>query len=83
MATRGRRPMTGGMAVICSLLDAAALQLDLGAAGGRHALIRGPLAIGIRALSRVLRFWNTCWVGRFLGLGWVIGTFRRGMHPPK
>ncbi len=40
MTTRARRPMTGGMAVVCALLDAAALRLDLGAAAGRQALIR-------------------------------------------
>lgn len=76
-ATR-KRPLTGGMAVVCALLDAAALRLDLSAAEGRRALIRGPLAMGFRGLSRVLRFWNTCWVGRYLGLAWVIQTYRRG-----
>jgi hypothetical protein len=75
--------MTGGMAALCALLDAAAFRLDLGAAAGRQSLIRGPLAIGIRMTSRVLRFWNTCWVGRYLGLAWVIRTFRRGMQPPR
>lgn len=82
MAQRGKRPMTGGMAVVCALLDAAALRLDLGAAAGRQSLIRGPLAISARVLSRILRFWNTCWVGRYLGLAWVISTYRRGKQPP-
>ncbi len=83
MAMRGRRPMTGGMAVVCALLDAAAFRLDLGAAAGRQSLVRGPIAIGVRGASSMLRFWNTCWVGRYLGLAWVIVTFRRGMHPPS
>jgi hypothetical protein len=83
MASSGRRPMTGGMAAICALLDAAAFRLDLAAAAGRQSLIRGPLAIGIRAMSGMLRFWNTCWVGRYLGLAWVISTYRRGKVPPK
>ncbi len=75
--------MTGGMAVFCALLDAAAFRLNLGAAAGRQSLIRGPLAIVIRATSSVLRFWNTCWVGRYLGLAWVISTYRRGKLPPQ
>jgi hypothetical protein len=75
--------MTGGMAVVCALLDAAAFRLDLEAAAGRQALIRGPIAIGIRATSSILRFWNTCWVGRYLGLAWVISTYWRGKQPPK
>ena len=83
MAARRRRPLTGGMAVICSLLDAAALQLDLGAAAGRQSLIRGPLAMSARSASTILRFWNTCWVGRYLGLAWVVRTLRQGMQPPK
>jgi hypothetical protein len=75
--------MTGGMAAICALLDAAAFRLDLGAAAGRQSLIRGPLAMSARTASTILRFWNTCWIGRYLGLAWVIRTFRRGMQPPR
>ena len=81
MSTRKRRPMTRGMAVFCALLDAAALRLDFAAAAGRHTLIRGPLAIGLRSLSRVLRFWNCCWVGRYLGMGWAIRIYRQGKLP--
>jgi hypothetical protein len=69
------------MAVFCALLDAAAFRLDFAAAAGQHALIRGPLAIGLRSTSSVLRFWNSCWVGRYLGIGWVIKTFREGRLP--
>lgn len=73
-----RRPLTGGPAVICALLDALALRLDLAAAAGRHPLLRTPLAIGARSLSMFLAFWFTSWVGTFLGLSWVVRTFRAG-----
>jgi hypothetical protein len=74
--------MTGGMKAICAFLDAAAFQLDLAAAAGRQSLIRGPLAMSIRATSRILRFWNTTWVGRYLGIAWVLRTFWQGRKPP-
>lgn len=75
--------MTSGTAVACALLDAAALRLNLGAAAGRYPLIRSTLAILLRSTSTVLHFWNTSWVGRYLGLNWAIGVFRRGMRPPS
>ena len=83
MAGPRRRPVTGGMAAFCALLDAAAFRLDLSAAAGRQSLIRGSMAIGIRATSSILRFWNTCWVGRYLGLAWVIRTYQQGKQPPR
>jgi len=67
--------------VVCALLDAFALRMDLGAAAGRFALVRTPLAIGARGLSWVIRFWSTTWVGAFLGVGWVIRTFQQGKRP--
>lgn len=76
-----RRPVTRGIAVFCALLDAAAFRLDFSAAAGQQSLLRGPLAIGLRSTSSVLRFWNTCWVGRYLGMGWMIRTFRTGKLP--
>lgn len=75
--------MTQGMAAVCALLDAAAFRLDISAAFGRLPLIRLPLATGIRMTSTMLRFWNTSYVGRVLGLAWVIETFRKGMVPPR
>jgi len=75
--------MTQGMAVVCALLDAAAFRLDLGAAAGRQPLIRGPLAVSIRATSTILRVWNTSWIARYFGLAWLWRTFRRGMQPPR
>ncbi len=81
MSARKRRPVTRGMAVFCALLDAAAFRLDFAAATGQQTLLRGPLAIGLRFMSSVLRFWNSCWVGRYLGMGWVIRTFRQGKLP--
>ena len=77
------RRLSKGRAVFCALLDAFALQMDLGAASGRFPLIRTPLAIGARGLSRVVRYWSTTWVGAFLGLGWVIRTFQQGKRPAK
>ncbi|MEZ4505129.1 MAG: hypothetical protein R2848_04490 [Thermomicrobiales bacterium] len=83
MAFRNRRPLTKGTAMTCALLDAAALRLDLGAAAGRQSLVRGPIAMSLRATATILRFWNTSWVGRYLGLAWLWRTFRRGMQPPR
>jgi len=68
--------------MFCALLDALALQMDLGAASGRLPLLRTPLAIGARGLSAVIRVWSTSWVGATLGLAWVIRTFQRGKQPP-
>lgn len=77
-----RRPMGTGAAATCALLDAFALQMDLGAASGSWPLVRAPLAIFARGLSTALRFWSTSWVGTTLGLAWVIRTFQRGKRPP-
>lgn len=80
--TTKRRPMSSGRATACALLDAFALQMDIGAASGRMALLRTPFAIGARALSTVIRYWSTSWVGSVLGLGWIIRTFQQGKQPP-
>ena len=79
----GQRRPRGLPAVICAFLDALALQLNLGAAEGRHPLLRTPFAIMARALSTVIAFWTTSWVGRTLGLAWCIRTFQRGRIPPE
>ena len=73
-----QRALTGGPAVVCALLDALALRLDLAAAAGRHPLLRTPLAIGVRMISTFLAFWFTSWVGTFLGFSWVVKTYRAG-----
>ncbi len=78
-----RKRLSTSRAVFCALLDAFAMQMDLGAASGRFPLIRTPLALGARGLSRVIRYWSTTWVGAFLGLGWVIRTFQQGKRPAK
>ena len=75
--------MGTGSAAACALLDAFALQMDIGAASGRFALLRTPLAIGSRGLSTIIRYWSTSWVGAFLGLSWVVRTFQQGKQPPK
>ncbi|HET9660152.1 MAG TPA: hypothetical protein VFP05_07460 [Thermomicrobiales bacterium] len=77
-----RRPLGTGTAALCALLDAFALQMNLGAASGSFPLLRTPLAVGARGLSTVIRYWSTSWVGATLGLAWVIRTFRRGKQPP-
>ena len=77
------RPLGPGTATACALLDAFALQMDLGAASGRFSLLRTPLAIGARGLSTVIRYWSTTWIGAVLGLGWVIRTFQQGKRPPR
>jgi hypothetical protein len=79
----GKRKPYGLPAMICALLDALALQLNVGAAEGRHPLLRTPFAIMARALSTVIAFWTTSWVGRTLGLAWCIRTFRQGRIPPE
>ncbi len=78
-----RKRLSTNRAIVCALLDAFAMQMDLGAASGRFALLRTPLAIGARGLSRVVRYWSTTWVGAFLGLGWVIRTFQQGKRPVR
>jgi hypothetical protein len=64
------------------VLDALAFRLDLAAAGGRHPLIVAPLAISIRATSTIVRRWKLSWVGTFLGLSWVIRTYRQSKQSP-
>jgi hypothetical protein len=78
-----RRQMGTGTAAACRLLDAFALQMDLGAATGRWPLLRTSLALFARGLSTALRVWSTSWVGAYLGLAWVIRTFQRGKQPPE
>ena len=79
----GRRKPRGFPAMVCALLDALALQLNLGAAAGRHPLLRTPFAIMVRWLSTIIAFWTTSWVGRTLGLAWCVRTFQRGKRTPR
>ncbi|MCA9859766.1 MAG: hypothetical protein KC438_08595 [Thermomicrobiales bacterium] len=81
--TAHRRSLSRGTALFCNLLDALALQLDLGAAAGRQSIVRGSTAMGVRFTAWSIRTWSTSWVGATLGLAWVISVFRRGKRPPS
>lgn len=77
-----RRTLSRPAAVGCAVLDALSLRIDLAAAGGRHPLILTPVAIAIRAMSTIVRRWKLSWVGTFLGLSWVMRTYRQSKQSP-